>query len=60
MRQLLINRISLALAACAVLATGCRQKEGAEVDRKLGFEDFRPTYNRYIEKWLHTQQAATD
>lgn len=58
MRLSLKNRISLALAACAVLATGCRQ-ETREAERKLGFDDFRPTYNRYIEKWLRTQQEAT-
>jgi microcin C transport system substrate-binding protein len=60
MRLLLPKRISLALAACAVLATGCRQEEGTEVDRKLGFDDFRPTYNRYITKWLRTQQETTE
>ncbi len=59
MRFLLKFRIPLALATCALLATGCRQ-EGSEVERKLGFEEFRPAYNRYIEKWLHTQQEATD
>lgn len=59
MRLFLTNRLSLALAACAVLATGCRQ-EGPEAERTLGFDDFRPTYNRYIEKWLRTQQEATD
>ncbi|RYD21614.1 MAG: hypothetical protein EOP88_10710 [Verrucomicrobiaceae bacterium] len=59
MRLLLIARIPLVLASCALLATGCRQ-ETTEVGRKLGFDDFRPTYNRYIEKWIHTQQEATD
>ncbi len=59
MRFLLKFRIPFALATCALLATGCRQ-ESSEVDRKLGFDEFRPVYNRYIEKWLHTQQNATD
>lgn len=60
MRLSLKNRISLSLAACAVLAGGCRRQETQEAQRKLGFDDFRPTYNRYIEKWLRAQQQATE
>ncbi len=53
------SRTHLLLAACALLATSCRP-DTQETTRTLGFEEFMPVYNRYIEGWLKTQQAATD
>jgi microcin C transport system substrate-binding protein len=58
MPLLLIFRLFLALGACALVATGCRHEE-KEVERKLGFDAFVPVYNRYIDRWLHTQQDTT-
>ena len=59
MRQLLTIWASLALAACALLATGCR-RDTREVSRKLEFDAFVPIYNRHIKSWLLDQQAATE
>lgn len=59
MRQLLTIWASLALAACALLATGCRH-DTREASRKLEFDAFVPIYNRYIKNWLLDQQAATE
>ena len=59
MRCLHYFRLFLALAACSLVATGCR-REDKEIERKLGFDAFVPTYNRYIDRWLHTQQDATE
>jgi microcin C transport system substrate-binding protein len=58
MGRKLTSLISLAVGACALLVTGCRQKD-QEVGRTLGFDAFVPIYNRYIEKWLQDQQAVT-
>lgn len=58
MRSFLSRLGSLLLAACALAATGCRQ-EPREVGRTLGFDEFVPAYNRYIDQWLRTQQSAT-
>lgn len=49
----------IALATGASLVAGCRQ-ETTEISRKLEFDAFVPAYNRYIENWLHSQQAATE
>jgi len=55
----LISSLGFALAGLFILlATGCRQ-ETRESDRSLGFDDFLPLYNSYIQKWLTEQQAAT-
>lgn len=59
MRQLLTIWASLALAACALLATGCR-RDTREASRKLEFDAFVPIYNRHIKNWLLDQQAATE
>jgi microcin C transport system substrate-binding protein len=59
MRHLHIFRFLLALVACAFVATGCRH-ESKEVERKLGFDAFVPIYNRYIARWLNSQQQATE
>jgi microcin C transport system substrate-binding protein len=59
MRQLLTIWASLALAACALLATGCRH-DTREASRKLEFDAFVPIYNRHIKNWLLDQQAATE
>ena len=58
MRRFLSRLGPVLLAACALAATGCRQ-ETQEVGRKLGFDEFVPAYNRYIDQWLRTQQSAT-
>jgi len=47
---------ALALAAAGV--TGCGDS-GAQVERRLEFEDFIPLYNHYIRNWLITRQEAT-
>lgn len=49
----------LALGACALVSSGCRQ-DSREVSRKLEFKPFVPLYNHYITRWLTTQQAATE
>ncbi|MES2475512.1 MAG: ABC transporter substrate-binding protein [Verrucomicrobiota bacterium] len=52
----------LPLLACVLVtlaATGCRQAD-EEATRTLGFDEFVPSYNRYIAAWLKTQQATTD
>ncbi|MEX1116299.1 MAG: ABC transporter substrate-binding protein [Akkermansiaceae bacterium] len=59
MRRLLPRLGSLLLAACALASTGCRQ-ESQEIERKLGFDEFIPAYNRYIDQWLRTQQTFTE
>ncbi|NQW99770.1 hypothetical protein HQ447_03860, partial [bacterium] len=40
------------------LLAGCR-RDHQEVARTLEFDAFLPIYNRHIETWLYTQQAAT-
>jgi microcin C transport system substrate-binding protein len=47
----------LALFWLAALSSCSR--ETVETERKLEFEAFMPIYNRYIHKWLETQQSAT-
>ncbi|MCP5533530.1 MAG: ABC transporter substrate-binding protein [Akkermansiaceae bacterium] len=49
----------LPLAALALAATGCR-RDAAENHHSLGFEDFRPIYNRYIAGWIADQSKATE
>ncbi len=43
-----------AMFCVGVLSTCQRGEE--EVERKLGFEEFKPVYNRYIERWLKQQK----
>ena len=52
-------RTWLPLAALALAATGCR-RDAAENHHSLGFEDFRPIYNRYIAGWIADQSKATE
>jgi microcin C transport system substrate-binding protein len=59
MRHFLIVRFFLVLLISSVVATSCRQ-DTQEVERKLGFDAFVPTYNRYIDQWLRTQQRITE
>ena len=54
-----MRRLLTSLCFLALFVAGCRH-ETAEVPRKLEFDAFVPVYNRHIENWLHTQQAATD
>ena len=48
----------LLLAACVLVASGCRQ-ESQEIERTLGFDEFVPAYNRYVDQWLRNQQEVT-
>ena len=52
---LLLSRMMLALL-CLGLLTACQRDEEV-AERGLGFEQFKPVYNRYIQKWLKQQQA---
>ena len=54
-----MRRLLTFMCLLSVLVTGCRREHG-EVSRKLEFDAFVPIYNRYIENWLRTQQAATE
>ena len=47
------------LCFVAFFVAGCRQKTN-EAPRKLQFDAFVPSYNRYIETWLKNQQAETE
>jgi microcin C transport system substrate-binding protein len=58
MRRLMIRLAMIPLGALALAGTGCR-RDSPEVSRALGFDDFVPVYNRYIETWLKTQQETT-
>ncbi len=53
-----MRRLLTSLCFLAVIVTGCRH-ETDEIARKLEFDAFLPIYNRHIETWLKTQQAAT-
>ncbi len=53
-----MRRLLTSLCFLPFIVTGCRHETG-EVPRKLGFDAFLPIYNRHIETWLKTQQAAT-
>lgn len=55
----LTRRIWLPLAALALATPGCR-RDGAENQHKLGFDEFRPVYNRYIASWIEAQREATE
>jgi microcin C transport system substrate-binding protein len=54
-----MRRLLTRLGFLTLLVTSCRH-ESSEITRKLEFDTFRPTYNRYLENWLKTQQATTD
>ena len=55
-----LNRLAtITLGALALWGSGCR-KDSEEVPRSLGFDEFVPVYNRYIESWLKTRQQATN
>ena len=58
MHRLLEWLALIALSVFALAGAGCR-RETPTVGRKLQFEAFVPTYNRYIHDWLLKQQAAT-
>jgi len=53
-----MRRLLTSLCFLAVIVNGCRP-ETDEIARKLEFDAFLPIYNRHIETWLKTQQAAT-
>lgn len=50
---------SLFSGVIALAGTGCR-RDSEEVNRKLGFEEFMPVYNRHISGWVKQQKAATE
>ena len=52
---LLFSRMMLVML-CLGLLTACQRDEEV-AERGLGFEQFKPVYNRYIQKWLKQQQA---
>lgn len=53
-------RLATLLSGVIALAgTGCR-RDSEEVNRKLGFEEFMPVYNRHIIGWVKQQKAATE
>lgn len=54
-----MRRLLTSLCFLAVIVTGCRH-EAEEIPRKLEFDAFLPAYNRHIENWLKTQQAASE
>ena len=55
----LLRPFAIVIACLAGLAaTGCRRETSA-VERKLGFDEFVPSYNRYIRNWLLKQQQLT-
>jgi microcin C transport system substrate-binding protein len=48
------------IAACMLmLGVGACRRNTQESVRKFGFDEFVPTYNRYIHEWLLKQQAAS-
>lgn len=50
----------VAMAVTGPLAlTGCK-RESTEIERKLGFDDFVPLYNRHITEWLSKKKAETE
>lgn len=53
-----MRRTLTSLCLLVLVATGCRHTN-QEIARKLEFDSFLPSYNRYIETWLHTQQEIT-
>jgi microcin C transport system substrate-binding protein len=53
-----MRRLLTFLGLLVLVTAGCR-REDQEISRKLEFDSFMPEYNRYIENWLKTQQAAT-
>lgn len=55
MLRLLTSRISIILGVCALLATGCHRDTDAST-RTLGFDEFIPSYNKYIDGWLADQK----
>lgn len=59
MRRLKIHLAMLSIGTLVLLGTGCGSDD-EEIPRSLGFEEFLPVYNNYIETWLTSQQEATD
>jgi len=50
---------ALAAGLLALACSGCR-RDAQTTGRKLEYEAFVPTYNRYIHEWLLKQQAASN
>ncbi len=50
---------SLLSGVLALAGSGCR-RDSEEVDRKLGFDEFMPVYNRHIIGWVKQQKVITE
>jgi len=58
--KFIMLRVMLALCASALGMLSSCQRDEDMVERGLGFEQFKPVYNRYIQGWLEQQKAATE
>ena len=50
--KFIMLRVMLALCASALGMLSSCQRDEDMVERGLGFEQFKPVYNRYIQGWL--------
>lgn len=50
---------SLLSGVLALAGSGCR-RDSEEVNRKLGFDEFMPVYNRHITNWVKQQKVITE
>jgi len=57
MQRRIILLVSCLVSCLSFTLTGCH-REQETLKRTLGFDEFRPEYNRYIQNWIHTQKAA--
>jgi len=57
MQRRIILLVSCLVSCFSLNLTGCH-REQETVKRTLGFDEFRPEYNRYIQNWIHAQKAA--
>ena len=58
MRRIPVILTTIAAAGLMLVAGGCH-RDTRVTGRKLEFDAFVPTYNRYIHEWLLKQQSAT-
>jgi len=58
--KFIMLRVMLALCASALGMLSSCQRDEDMVERGLGFEQFKPVYNRYIQGWLEQQKAAAE
>jgi microcin C transport system substrate-binding protein len=58
---MILRFLKLLLPACAIImALGGCAREGEQAERKLGYEEFVPIYNRYIAGWLTERKRETE